>query len=108
MVLYNKPLEEALVTYVKDNRDANEYLSLRLMRIYKITKLLDYHSYAIMNSEKNLKKLSEIRVDFWLNILNSILKEKIKKKDTINKYKISRDNLRSNEEKNRQKKLNQI
>ena len=108
MILYNKPLEEALVTYIKDNRDANEYLSLRLMRIYKIAKLLNYHSSAMINSENNLKKLSKIRINFWLDILNSLLKEKTIKKDTINKYIISRNNLRSDEEKNRQKELNQI
>lgn len=105
MVIYNPELEEALTEYVKKNRDKEEYLALRLMRIYKLGFLLKFHVTSFIKTSGDIHILSKIRIDFWTNILNSILLDKPISKETVKKYKLSRDSLRSVEEKRRQDNL---
>jgi len=108
MLLYSRELEQALVEYTRDNRSPEENLSLRLMRIYKIGQLLAYHSRAVLSSSNNLEKLSHARVLFWADVLDALLDNKPILEKTIEDYKQLRDSLRSNEEKGRQKILQQL
>jgi hypothetical protein len=105
MLLYNRPLEEALVTYVKENRTPEESESLRLLRIYKLGKLLEYHAGTLPRTEGDLNALGVRRVAFWRQVLESILTEKSLSDELITAYKADRDTLRSGDEKKRQESL---
>ncbi len=108
MLLYNRPLEQALIQYVHDNRSEEEILSLRLMRIYKIGELLHYHARAYANSDEQLKTLSKKRIEFWIQALESLLVDSPLSEEIIDEYKCLRDSLRSEEEKARQRVLQQL
>lgn len=108
MIIYNQSLENALSFYVKQNREKDEYLSLRLMRAYKIVFLLNFYSNALNKTEGDLNTLTKIRIDFWIKCLEAVLEDKQINEEIVLKYKKERDALRSEEEKNRQKKLNQL
>lgn len=105
MLLYNRPLEEALLKYVHDNRTPEEELSLRLMRVYKLGKLLEYHTSALSKTSGNLNKLSRKRVEFWREVLESLLDNQPLSEEGISRYQSERDSLRSEEEKKRQEAL---
>lgn len=105
MLLYNRPFEKALLQYVHDNRTPEEELSLRLMRVYKLGKLLEYHAGTLTKTTGNLKKLSEKRVEFWRKALEALIDEKVIAQDVIAEYQRERDSLRSEEEKKRQEAL---
>ncbi|MEK7604861.1 MAG: hypothetical protein AAB442_03655 [Patescibacteria group bacterium] len=102
MLLYNRPLEAALIQYVSDNRTPEEVLSLRLMRIYKLGKLLEYHVGAAAAASGDVAELSRTRVTFWLAVLESLLDDKPLDDAVIVRYQRDRDLLRSEEEKKRQ------
>lgn len=108
MLLYNRDLEQALLQYLRDNAAPEELRSLRLMRIYKLVELLNYHSNAARHSEGNVKKLSERRVIFWHEVLKNVLDNTDTPKDTITQYQGARDTLRSEEEVARQRALQQL
>lgn len=108
MLLYNRPLEQTLVQYVLDNRSLEENRSLHLMRMYKTLQLIAYHAYAATQAAGNVAKLSERRVHFWSDVLGALLCDKPVSGDTIEAYKKDRDQLRSNEEKERQRELQQL
>jgi hypothetical protein len=108
MVIYNPDLEQALMIYIKQNRDEEEYLSLQLMRAYKIGFLLKYYTDSLSKTTGDLNLLTKERIIFWIKVLENILNNKQPPKELIKKYKLSRDSLRSKEEKRRQKKLQQI
>jgi hypothetical protein len=102
MMLYNPPLEQALLQYVRDNRDKDEYLSLRLMRAYKLSFLISYHAGNLAKTTGDLHALSESRVDFWHQALGAVLNDAPLDQNIIEAYKSTRDRLRSPEEKRRQ------
>lgn len=108
MTVYNPELELALMDFVKDNRAKDEYLSLRLMRAYKLLFLIDFYTNALNKTEGSLKKLTKLRIGFWIQALKSILHNKQLKKERIEEYKKERDALRSEDEIIRQKSLNQL
>lgn len=105
MELYNPPLARALVRYVKDNRTPEESLSLKLMRVYRLAELVRYYTGWLPRTEGNLHKLAKARILFWTNVLSAVLDDKEVPSDLIDEYKKTRDALRSEEEKERQKGL---
>lgn len=105
MLLYNRPLEKALLQYVHNNRTKEEELSLRLMRIYKLGKLLEYHAGTIPKTSRNMNILSKKRVAFWREVLDSLVDDRPLPQEVIVHYQCERDSLRSEEEKNRQEAL---
>ncbi len=104
-ILYNQELEEKFLQYFEINRSREEKESLYLMRIFRFVELIAHHTKIYFESEGNLKVLSKERVLFWVNILNLHLKQEKFDQNLIEEYKNKRDNLRSLEEKERQKVL---
>jgi len=105
MVLYNRPLEEALAEYVANNRTPEESEALRLMRIYKLGTLLEYYAGTLSKTEGALRELNEKRMIFWLEVLTSLLDGNRLPDEHIATYRKERDALRSDEEKKRQEAL---
>ncbi len=108
MIIYNLKLQSILADYVRQNRAPEEYLSLRLMRLYKIGFLLQYYAGTLRKTAGNLYNLNKERISFWTNILELILADKKINEDIVEEYCHKRDSLRSPEEKERQKELKQI
>lgn len=105
MTLYNPELQQALEQYVKNNRSEGEIKSLKLMRLYRLGEIIFYYTDKLQYSEGNLQKLNRTRVDFWHQVLASVLKKEEVSESVISDYKKTRDSLRSEDEKERQKEL---
>lgn len=105
MILYNKPLEEAFIFYIKNNRTREEYISLRLMRIYRLGEIICYYTNLLEKTHGDLYTLTKERIKFWTIVLEAILNGKTVPDEVIVNYKKTRDTLRSQEEKLRQKNL---
>jgi hypothetical protein len=103
MVIHNPKLENLLSNYVRDNRGAEEYLNLRLMRIYKLGFLIDFYVKSLGKTEGDLKELTLERIHFWHEILKLVLEDQGIPESFVEEYKKKRDNLRSEEEKKRQR-----
>jgi hypothetical protein len=103
MVIHNPELDHLLSTYILKNRGEEEYLSLRLMRIYKIGFLLKFYAEALKDTKGDLNILTLERIAFWHKILDFLLKDLPIPAELIQEYKSKRDTLRSPEEKRRQK-----
>ncbi|HQU07459.1 MAG: hypothetical protein B7X04_00535 [Parcubacteria group bacterium 21-54-25] len=108
MLLYNQPLEQTLVEYVRENRTPEEYLSLRLMRAFKLGQLLAYYARSLTRTTGDLHTLTQARLDFWAEVLDAILVDEPVSPETIENYKTRRDALRSEEEKARQREFAQV
>jgi hypothetical protein len=108
MTLYNPELESALVEYVRKNRSAEEYEALRLMRVYKLGFLLAFYERSYGKTMGDVQELARIRIAFWTQALKAVLADTQLSKETIEAYKENRNRLRSDEEKQRQKLLNQL
>lgn len=108
MILYNRPLEKALADYVRVNRGEDEYLVLRLMRIYKLGMLLKFYTDALAKTAGNLRELSRLRVAFWTDVLQSIIDDKPLLEEKVAQYVKQRDFLRTEDEKKRQKEIGHI
>lgn len=105
MVLYNPPLADALVEYVRLNRAPEESLALQLMRVYRLTELIRYYTGWLERTEDNLHELTRARIVFWTEVLRAVLDGKKVSSEAIEEYKKKRDELRSDDEKFRQKDL---
>ena len=105
MTFYNRPLEEALLFYMRNNRAEEEMLSLTLMRIYKLGELIWYHSDKLEKTSGDLRTLTQRRVEFWTSVLEAILGNTLVSEQIVREYVKTRDVLRSAEEHNRQKGL---
>ncbi len=103
MVIHNPDLESLLSDYIANNRDKEEALSLRLMRVYKVGYLIEYYARSLPKTEGDLHELTRKRMVFWHRVLESLLEDKKVPRDIIDEYKGKRDSLRSEEEKKRQK-----
>lgn len=108
MVLYNFPLHTALVEYVRANRNPEEFLSLRLMRAYKLGELIAFYAKTLANTDGNLHVLNQKRIDFWTRVLETVLDDEVISEEVVAEYKNIRDTLRSGEEKQRQRELRQL
>lgn len=105
MTLHNRPLENALISYVRENRTKEEVLSLSLMRIYRLGEIISYYVQNTKRSEGDLKTLNAARIHFWTNVLIATLHGQAVSDDVIESYTHLRDSLRSKEEQERQKNL---
>ncbi len=105
MALYNQSLAQALAGYVQKNRPPEEYLSLRLMRVYKLGFLLQFYAQSLPKTAGNLRLLNQKRLDFWAQILADVLADRPTAPAVIKNYQQARDRLRSDEEKIRQKNI---
>lgn len=105
MTLYNPPLAEALLTYVKDNRSPEEYLSLRLMRAYRLGEIISYYVKTLPKSTGDLHTLNRERIDFWHAVLDAVITDTLPSEATRLAYIARRDTLRSPDEKRRQEGL---
>lgn len=103
MVIHNPPLEKALVEYLRENRSEIEYISLRSMRVYKVGLLLEYYTKSLEKTTGDLRELTLERIGFWHEILKFLLKNEEIPDSFVEDYKKKRDNLRSEEEKKRQR-----
>jgi hypothetical protein len=102
MTLHHRPLEAALLEYLRVNRTPEETESLRLMRIYRLGEIICYYTRTLPKSEGPLLALNEARVAFWTNVLAAILENRAVEDDIVRDYVALRDSLRSEEEKERQ------
>ncbi len=105
MTLHNRPLERALLAYVRDNRTKEESLSLSLMRVYRLGEIISYYVHATQKSEGSLKTLNNARVHFWTSVLTATLHGASVSDDIVDSYTHLRDSLRSEDEKQRQMNL---
>lgn len=103
MIIHSPDLEKLLVKYIIENRGEKEYLSLRLMRVLKIGELLEYYARSFNKTTGDLHALTEVRIRFWQEVLESILADKPLSEETRNNYIEKRNALRSPEEKERQR-----
>jgi len=103
MVIHNPDLEKLLSDYVRNNRGEIEYLNLRLMRVYKLGYLVDYYIRSLPKTSGDLHELTKKRIAFWHRVLEHILEDEQLPRELVDEYKGKRDNLRSEEEKERQK-----
>ncbi|PLX24913.1 hypothetical protein C0580_03760 [Candidatus Parcubacteria bacterium] len=102
MALYNPELESVLLGYVKQNRGEKELLSLRLMRVFRLSELIWYYTKSLEIASGDLLELNKKRIDLWTNVLSAVLSEKQVSFDILEQYRHSRDSLRDREEKKRQ------
>ncbi|MBI3572114.1 hypothetical protein HY091_01095 [Candidatus Kaiserbacteria bacterium] len=105
MALYNPPLQQALMDYVRLNRTPEESLALKLMRIYRLGEIISYYANIIEKCSGNLRILNQERVRFWTHVLAAVLDDRQPAPAVLEEYKKKRDQLRSAEEKRRQKDL---
>jgi hypothetical protein len=105
MIHHHPALEKSLVDYVRNNRGREEYLSLRLMRIYKIGFLLSYYAQALQKTEGNLRTLTEWRLKLWSEAMQALLEDRPVSRDIIDSYVADLHALRSEDERARQKEL---
>ena len=102
MLIHSPELERLFVEYVRRSRGEDEYLSLRLMRAYKIVFLLEYYARALQKTTGDLHALTLARLAYWREALSAILKDRPLQKEITQKYIATRNALRSEEEKERQ------
>ncbi len=105
MTLHNPPLERALTTYVHENRTPEESVSLRMMRLFRLGEIIWYYAQTINKSDGDLRTLNTSRMHFWNTVLTYILKDSSVPQSLIAEYTATRDSLRSEDEKRRQKGL---
>jgi len=103
MLIHNPELEKLLAKYILENRGDEEYLSLRLMRVLKISELLEYYTRSLEKTTGDLRTLTEARIKFWQQALEMILADKPLPDTIRDEYISKRDALRSPDEKERQK-----
>jgi len=105
MTLYNRKLENLLLTYIEKNRSSEEQESLQLMRIYRLIEIITYYVGVTNKSTDDLKDLNQARVQFWHEVLQAELRNERVEAGVVESYRITRDRLRSQSEKERQKNL---
>jgi len=102
MTLYNPALETLLIEYVEHNRAPEERESLQLMRLYRLCELITYYANTLHKSEGDLLKLNQTRVQFWHDVLLVEITNQRVSPSLVTEYTNSRDQLRSQSEKERQ------
>ncbi len=102
MMLYNPKLADALVQYVAENRTEEESLALKAMRIYRLGEILLYYVYTLSRSSGALHELNSERIRFWTRALATVVHDEHIPPEVLERYRDTRDRLRSDEEKRRQ------
>ncbi len=105
MVLYNPTLADALIAYVRANRDPEELHALKCMRVFRLIEIVAYYTGTLSRSEDSLHKLNTARITFWRTLLENLLHDQPLPSEVRDAYIATRDSLRTNEEKQRQKDL---
>lgn len=105
MIHHNPRLESALAHYVRENRGEEEYLVLRLMRIYKIGFLLMYYAQALGRTEGPLHTLTQERLSFWTDAMETLCNDTFVSPERIASYLEKQQSLRSDEERARQREM---
>jgi len=103
MVIHNPELEQTLIDYIQHNRGNRDYSTLRMMRVFKIFQLLDFYSRIYSNTLGDLHTLTEVRINFWINVGIGVINDRRITKEQLAKYIETRNHLRSEEEKVRQR-----
>lgn len=101
MALHNPPLARLALTYLKENRP-EEYPVLEVMRAYKLGQLINYYVTLLPKTEGNFKALTELRTQFWTNMLRDVLSGRETSIEAVDAFREKRNSLRSEEEKLRQ------
>jgi len=102
MTLYHPALEQAFLTYFKNNRAPEEYESLHLMRLFRLGEIITYYRQTLHKSTGNLHTLNTARITFWSAVLAAEL-QNTRVADSIRQaYQTTRDALRTEDEKQRQ------
>lgn len=104
--IYSPNLEKNIIEYIKTNKDPDEYLSLRLMRIYKAAFLINYYIKSLDKTSGNLHLLTKKRLELWSTILNHLLDDKPVPIQIVYEHLDDCKRLRSPEEIERQKEFN--
>lgn len=107
MTLHNPSLERLLVSHLKTHR-SQEYLAVRLMRVYKLAMILEFHARMTERADGDLKTLSERRLVFWCAVLECLLDDLPVPEELVEGYTRERDTLRSAEEKKRQQEFARV
>ncbi len=105
MIHHNAALERTLAEYVRTNRGEEEYLVLRLMRIYKIGFLLAFYAQALSKTSGNLRTLTEERLILWREAMNAVLQDMPVPESVVSAYVTKIDMLRTEDEKARQQEI---
>ncbi len=105
MSMHNAELEKALLFYVRENRPASEYLSLQVMRIYRLAEIIWHYANTLSKAEGDLLALNNLRIKFYTQLLTAVLADQSLDQSVVTAYIAQRDSLRSEEEKIRQKNL---
>lgn len=105
MTQHNPALERMLVEYVRKNRSEEEYLSLRLMRVYKLGFLLQFWTDSLAKTEGDLHELVRLRVSFWTETMRAVLDDTPVPEELVHSYLVQQAKLRSEEEKMRQREI---
>lgn len=105
MLLYHRELEQACLQYLSHNRASEELEALHLMRVYRLGELVWYYTRRLQKSTGDLQVLDRERVRFWADVLEATLDNTSVSTARIAAYRATRDQLRSEDEKARQKGL---
>ncbi len=105
MALYNPVLERMLDTHMRSECAPEEYVSLTLMRQYRLLELIEHHARIAAAADGDLATLSDARVAFWIDVLTAVQRGDTVTPERISAYTTLRESLRSESEKKRQKGL---
>lgn len=105
MTLHNPTLEQYLQQYLADNRAPEESESVHLMRLYRLGEIIRYYAGTLSQSSGDLLKLNTLRIDFWHQVLRATIQKMDISEEIRTNYISRRNELRSNDEKQRQKGL---
>ncbi|MFA6503282.1 MAG: hypothetical protein WCT45_03455 [Candidatus Paceibacterota bacterium] len=108
MLIHNPELENLLAEHVRTTRGPDEYLSLRLMRVYKTAFLLEYYAKSLAHTTGDLRTLTEARIAFWTGVLSALLDGTPIAREVVASYASTRNALRTKEETARQKEFNLV
>ena len=102
MSLYEPQVAHALVEYIRNNRTTEESFSLKLMRVYRLVELIRFYTGWLPRTEGSTYELARARIDFWHEVLRATFDNNFVFSEVTERYKTTRDILRSEEEKKRQ------
>jgi hypothetical protein len=102
MEIHSPVLVPLLLAHIQTNRGSEEYLVLKLMRVYKIVFLLDYYARTLAKTDGDLHVLTNERLLIWTKILEAVLDDTTTPTDVLTNYYQSRSVLRTDTEKKRQ------
>ena len=75
------------------------------MRVYRLGEIIWYYTNTLEKSSDSLLALNTARIDFWADVLRFTLKRESVPQGVVQAYQKTRDSLRSEDEKKRQKGL---